>query len=88
MLAKILQGSREKKLLQQKLDLCPVYGYFKGMKLDHVLRKFDWMIDYDFLDIEYSRKWPMIFLQKAGQQFYKQKGFVEPKKRYEDIWLD
>ncbi|WP_325053266.1 hypothetical protein [Lentibacillus cibarius] len=48
-----MKGSREKKLLQIGLDHCPVYGYFKGMKLDDVLHNIDWMMDYAFLDIEY-----------------------------------
>ncbi|WP_373893920.1 RQC-minor-1 family DNA-binding protein [Virgibacillus sp. CBA3643] len=66
LLAKILKGSREKKVLQLELDHCPAYGYFKGVKLDDVIQKIDWMIDYDFLDIEYSGKLPMIVFTERG----------------------
>lgn len=68
LLAKILKGSREKKVLQLGLDKCPVYGYFKSEKLEAVMEKIDWMIDYDFLDIEYSGKLPMIIFTERGWQ--------------------
>lgn len=66
LLAKILKGSREKKVLQLELDKCPVYGYFKSEKLDEIMRKIDWMIDYDFLDIEYYGKLPTIVYTERG----------------------
>lgn len=66
LLAKILKGSREKKVLQLELDKCPVYGYFKSEKLDDIMQKIDWMIDYDFLDIQYSKKLPMIIFTERG----------------------
>ena len=68
LLAKILKGSREKKVLQLELDTCPVYGYFKSKKLDDIMEKIDWMIDYDFLDVEYSGKLPMIVFTERGWQ--------------------
>ena len=66
LLAKILKGSREKKLLQLELDTCPVYGYFKSEKLDDIMDKIDWMIDFDFLEIEYRGKLPMIVYTERG----------------------
>lgn len=66
LLAKILKGSREKKVLELKLDECPSYGYFNSDKLEEILRKIDWMIDYDFLEIEYSGKLPMIVFTERG----------------------
>jgi superfamily II DNA helicase RecQ len=66
LLAKILKGSREKKVLQLGLDRCPVYGYFKSEKLDDIMQKIDWMIDYNFLDIEYYGKLPMIIFTERG----------------------
>ncbi|WP_312093630.1 RQC-minor-1 family DNA-binding protein [Niallia sp.] len=60
LLAKILKGSREKKVLQLELDRCPVYGFYKSEKLDGIMEKIDWMVDHDFLDIKYSGKLPMI----------------------------
>ncbi|WP_051030979.1 RQC-minor-1 family DNA-binding protein [Robertmurraya massiliosenegalensis] len=66
LLAKILKGSREKKVLQLELDSCPVYGYFKDDKLDGIMQKIDWMINFDFLDIEYYGKLPMIIFTERG----------------------
>ncbi|OIJ15332.1 superfamily II DNA helicase [Anaerobacillus alkalilacustris] len=68
LLAKILKGSREKKVLQLGLDKCPVYGYFKSEKIEEVMNKIDWMIDYDFLDIQYDGKLPMIIFTERGWQ--------------------
>ncbi|QKY70095.1 RQC-minor-1 family DNA-binding protein [Lentibacillus sp. CBA3610] len=66
LLAKILKGSREKKVLQLELDQCPVYGYFRADKMDDVLTKVDWMLNRDFLAIEYSGKLPMIIFTERG----------------------
>lgn len=66
LLAKILKGSREKKVLQLGLDMCPVYGCFHSDKLEDIINKINWMIDYDFLDIEYSGKLPMIIFTELG----------------------
>ncbi|WP_164667837.1 RQC-minor-1 family DNA-binding protein [Virgibacillus doumboii] len=66
LLAKILKGSREKKVLQLELNMCPTYGWFRSEKLDEVMQKIDWMIDHDFLDIQYSGKLPMIVFTDRG----------------------
>lgn len=66
LLAKILKGSKEKKVLQLGLNSCPVYGYFESEKLDEIIQKIDWLIDYDFLDIEYNGKLPMIIFTERG----------------------
>lgn len=66
LLVKILKGSREKKVLELELDKCPVYGYFYSESKDEVLSKVDWMINFGFLDIQYSGKLPMIFFTDRG----------------------
>jgi hypothetical protein len=66
LLAKILKGSKEKKVLELQLDKTPFYGYFKKEKLETVVGKIDWMIDHDFLDIEYFGKLPMIVFTERG----------------------
>lgn len=66
LLAKILKGSREKKVLALRLDRCPVYGYFRTEKLEEVMKKIDWMIDFGFLEIQYSGKLPMIVFTERG----------------------
>ncbi|WP_174614582.1 RQC-minor-1 family DNA-binding protein [Virgibacillus ihumii] len=66
LLAKILKGSREKKVLLLGLNDCPTYGWFRAEKLEGVMHKIDWMIAHDFLDIQYSGKLPMIIFTDRG----------------------
>lgn len=66
LLAKILKGSKEKKVLDLELDKTPFYGYFKSEKLEVVTEKIDWMIYHDFLEIEYFGKLPMIVFTERG----------------------
>ncbi|ASK60766.1 superfamily II DNA helicase [Virgibacillus phasianinus] len=66
LLAKILKGSREKKVLALELDKCPSYGFFRSEKLENVIEKIDWMIDFDFLDTKYRGKLPMIVFTERG----------------------
>jgi len=66
LLTKILKGSREKKVLELELDQCPVYGYFQSEKMADIAEKVDWMIEHDFLDIEYFGKLPMIVFTERG----------------------
>lgn len=86
LLAKILKGSREKKVLQLGLDSSPVYGYFKGVKLEEVMEKIDWMIDYDFLDIEYSGKLPMLVFTERGWHIERDKRADEFLREW-DGWI-
>lgn len=71
MLAKILKGSKDKKLLEKQLDLCPSYGYFKNMTIDEITLIVDWMIINNYLDIEYNWKLPMIVFAEKGWETYK-----------------
>lgn len=66
LLAKVLKGSREKKVLQLGFDQCPVYGYYRHKKMDEIIQKIDWMIDHDFLEIELSGKLPLIVYTERG----------------------
>ena len=41
LLSKILKGSRESKILDLKLDQCPVYGYFKDLSIKEITIKIE-----------------------------------------------
>jgi predicted ArsR family transcriptional regulator len=41
MLAKILKGSKDKKVLEHGLDQCPVYGYYKELTLLEITNRID-----------------------------------------------
>ncbi len=44
LLAKILKGSKEKKLLGRNLDKNPFYGYFHELATEDITAKIDWLI--------------------------------------------
>lgn len=71
MLTKILKGSKDKKLLEKQLDLCPSYGYYKHLTMDEITKIVDWMIINDYLDIDYNWKLPMIVFAEKGWETYK-----------------
>jgi len=66
MLAKILKGSRDKKVLEHGLDQCPAYGFYRKLTLPEITNRIDWMIKKDYLDIEYSGKLPMLVFTEKG----------------------
>ncbi|SFD89728.1 RQC domain-containing protein [Lentibacillus persicus] len=86
LLMKILKGSREKKVLELELDKCPVYGAFKQEKRDDVLGKIDWMIDHDFLDIQYSGRLPMLVFTDRGWEIERDQRVDEFLREW-DSWL-
>ncbi|MBZ4654847.1 MAG: hypothetical protein JG781_2204 [Peptococcaceae bacterium] len=66
LLAKILKGSKDKKVLELGLDQNPSYGYFNALKIDEIMAKIDWMIHHGFLEIQYSGRLPMIVFTERG----------------------
>ncbi|MGP7817105.1 RQC-minor-1 family DNA-binding protein [Niallia sp. 01092] len=66
MLAKILAGSKDKKLLELELNHCPVYGAFKGTTQKEILAKIDWMILNHYLEIEYDFRLPLLVFTDKG----------------------
>ena len=71
MIAKILKGSRDKKLLELNLDRCPVYGCFKMIKMEDIMRRIDWMLFNQYLLIDYRGDLPMIVFSDKGWETYK-----------------
>ena len=66
MLAKILKGSKDKKVLEHGLDQCPVYGYFREYTLQQIMNRIDWVIDQRYLRIEYQDRLPMLVFSEKG----------------------
>jgi len=66
MLAKILKGSKDKKILKHRLDQCPVYGFYRSYKLPEIARRIDWVIENGYLRIEYSGRLPVIVYTEKG----------------------
>ena len=72
MLAKILKGSKDKKILEYKLNECPVYGYYHNMKLDDISKCIDWMIKKDYLRIKYDYRLPLLVFSEKGWEIEKE----------------
>ncbi|GHH98945.1 RQC domain-containing protein [Neobacillus kokaensis] len=68
MLVKILTGSKDKKLLEDGWDQCPVYGAFKGTSQKEVLAMVDWMIINDFLSINKGFGIPLLEITDKGME--------------------
>jgi len=66
MLAKILKGSKDKKILEHGLDRCSVYGYFRGYTLQQIMNRIDWVIKQGYLKIEYQDRLPMLVFSDKG----------------------
>lgn len=66
LLAKILKGSKDKKLLQYGLDKSPVYGFYRELKIEEITARIDWMIKKGYLAIEYSGRLPMLVYTDQG----------------------
>ncbi len=54
LLARILKGSREKKILELELDHSPAYGAFHELTIGDITARIDWLIVNDHLGIEYN----------------------------------
>ena len=52
LLAKVLKGSKEKRVHELSLDKSPVYGYFKNLTIEEITAKIDWLIVNGYLRIE------------------------------------
>jgi hypothetical protein len=65
-LSKVLKGSREQTIFEHGLDLCPAYGFYRDVPIDEILRRVDWMIENDYLRIEYNGRLPVIVFTERG----------------------
>lgn len=66
MLAKILKGSKDKKVIEYGLDKCPVYGYYRELTLQEITCRIDWMIKKGYLEIEYRDRLPVLIFSDIG----------------------
>ncbi len=66
LLARILKGSREKKILQLKLDHSPAYGSFRELTIEDITTRIDWLIVNDYLGIEYDYRLPLLIYRPRG----------------------
>ena len=66
LLARILKGSRAKKVLELGLDESPVYGYYAHLTIEEILARVDWTIVNRYLAIEYDYRLPLLRYTSRG----------------------
>ncbi len=72
LLARILKGSKEKRLLELQLDKSPAYGALRNLSLDKVMAQIDWLIIKGYLRIEYDYRLPMLVYTHKGWEIEKE----------------
>ena len=72
LLAKILKGSKEKRLLELELDKSPAYGALREISLDQVMARIDWLIINLYLRIEYDYRLPILVYTPQGWEIEKE----------------
>jgi RQC domain len=72
LLCRILKGSKEKKVLELKLNQSPAYGYLHEHSNEEVLGKIDWLIEHNFLDYEYFGRLPLLVYSPIGWEMEKE----------------
>jgi len=87
MLAKVLKGSKDKKLIELGLDRNPSYGFYKEMTLEQITEKVDQMIRTDFLEIEHRGKLPMIVFTPRGWAVERERRAEEFLREW-DSWIE
>ena len=71
-LSKILKGSKDKKVLEHGLDLCPVYGFYRHLTLEEISHRIDFVIQKGYIKIEYSSRLPVIVFSEMGWEIEKE----------------
>ncbi|MCJ7622218.1 MAG: hypothetical protein MUO76_01850 [Anaerolineaceae bacterium] len=85
LLAKILKGSREKKVLELGLDTSPVYGYYTHLTIEEILARVDWMIVNRYLEIEYDYRLPVLCYSNRGWEIERETFAEELLGEFDDM---
>jgi superfamily II DNA helicase RecQ len=72
LLCRVLRGSKEKKVLELKLNQIPVYGCFGDLSNEEVMGKIDWLLANNYLRYEYDGRLPVLFYSPAGWEIEKE----------------
>jgi RQC domain len=66
LLAKVLKGSKDKKVTELGLNESPVYEYYQELTTEQVLARIDWVILHGYLRIEYDWRLPKLVYTPLG----------------------
>lgn len=87
LLAKVLKGSRDKKLLEHGLESNPSYGFYRNLTLEQITDKIDHMIRTDFIRTEQFGKLPLIEFTPRGWVVERERRAEEFLREW-DHWLE
>ncbi|MEN8261716.1 MAG: RQC-minor-1 family DNA-binding protein [Pseudomonadota bacterium] len=80
LLARVLKGSRQKAVLEHKLDGSPAYGALSDQTLEKITAKIDWLIINGYFRIEYDYRLPLLV--------YGERGWAIERETYADELLE
>jgi len=86
LLARILKGSREKKILELELDRSPAYGSFHDLTIEDITARIDWLIVNDYLGIEYDNRLPLLIYRPRGWAIERET-YANELMEYINMWL-
>jgi hypothetical protein len=86
LLARILKGSREKIILELKLDHSPAYGAFSDLSIEEITARIDWLIVNDYLGIEYDYRLPLLIYRPRGWAIERET-YANELMQSIDMWL-
>lgn len=64
--ARILKGSRDKKILELELGHSPAYGPFDDLTIEDITARIDWLFVNDYLGIEYDYRLQLLIYRLCG----------------------
>lgn len=88
MLVKVLKGSRDKKILEHDLDKYPAYGMYKSLSQEEVGYRVDWLIENDYLRIEYDYRLPLLYFTDKGWEIERETYSCEIYERFSKAAAD
>ncbi|MEX2523709.1 MAG: RQC-minor-1 family DNA-binding protein [Gammaproteobacteria bacterium] len=85
LLAKILKGSREKRIIELELDQSPAYGKLGHLTTDEILARIDWLILNDYLTVEYDGRLPLLVYTQRGWEIERETYTAEMQARVDTL---
>ncbi len=80
LLAKLLKGSKEKRIRELGLTDSPAWGALRELKAEQISARIDWLILNGYLDIKYDGRLPLLV--------YTPRGWAIERETYAEEWLD
>lgn len=87
LLAKVLKGSQEKRVLELKLYHSPVYGYYQKLTIAQILARVDWVIQNNYLAIEYDYRLPLLVYTPKGWAIEKETYATELLRGFDEMLM-